>query len=132
VAAVLTNPYRICRAAFPSDNPEWHSSYSYLSKLDDDVIAFEFLRRSPSYWEFFASVDGGDPYEVAGGNLDPLSKRKGKIGAGQVRDLEALRSTASVAHTFAAMDGGSVIKRPLAKMADVLPTPTLQKPCRDR
>ena len=56
-----TNTYQICRAAFPLDNPEWTKSYSYLREFDDEAIAFEFLRRSPSYWEFFASVDGGDP-----------------------------------------------------------------------
>jgi hypothetical protein len=63
VQIALTNPYQTCRAAFPSDNPEWDKPYSYLQKADDDTIAFEFLRRSPSYWQFFASLAAGDRME---------------------------------------------------------------------
>jgi hypothetical protein len=46
--------------------------------LDDDVIAFEFLRRSPSYWEFFASVDGGDPMKWPAEILIPFPNGKEK------------------------------------------------------
>ena len=71
--AALTNPYRICRAEFPAE--------------DVDVIAFEFLRRNPLYWKFFASVARRDPMEWPLEIVGPFYDRKAKIDAVQLRNL---------------------------------------------
>jgi hypothetical protein len=46
----LRNTYAVCRTAFPTVNPSWDMPYGYARQLPDDAIAFEFLRRNPSYW----------------------------------------------------------------------------------
>jgi hypothetical protein len=49
--------YRASRAVDPYDNPDWRTdTYSYLRTLDDDSIAFEFLRRNLDYWRFYRDV----------------------------------------------------------------------------
>ena len=56
----VISTYRISRAAFPSDkdNPDWRTPYTYLHGMDDEFIAFEFLRRNLSYWEAYTRVVG--------------------------------------------------------------------------
>src|SRR6266566_5881321 len=50
--------YEICRAACPSSNPDWRAPYTYTESLTDEAMAFEFLRRSPAYWEAFTRAVG--------------------------------------------------------------------------
>lgn len=45
--------YRICREAFPDQNPDWREPYDHIVKWTDDAIAFEFLRRNPEYWSLW-------------------------------------------------------------------------------
>ena len=52
--ALMISTYRISRAVCPADNPDWRKPYGYLREMNDEAIAFEFLRRNLSYWEAYA------------------------------------------------------------------------------
>jgi len=42
--------YQVSRKAFPDRNPDWQTPYNHIANWTDEHLAFEFLRRSPSYW----------------------------------------------------------------------------------
>jgi hypothetical protein len=47
-------PYRLSRKAFPEQNPDWRDPYRHITSMNDSQIAFEFLRRNETYWDFVA------------------------------------------------------------------------------
>ena len=57
--------YDICREVFPAENPDWREPYPRLNNWNDDRVAFEFLRRNPTYWELVEQFySPGESYAV--------------------------------------------------------------------
>jgi hypothetical protein len=67
--------YEICRAVCPSSNPDWRAAYTYTESLTDEAMAFEFLRRSPAYWEAFTRAVGCCPGQWPN-YFRPIGKRE--------------------------------------------------------
>jgi hypothetical protein len=67
--------YEICRAVCPASNPDWRAPYTYTESLTDEAMAFEFLRRSPVYWEAFTRAVGCCPGQWPN-YFRPIGKRE--------------------------------------------------------